>query len=347
MLWALPAPASAQVEFLQRCSQDSLDAYQAEQRINWARRCALNLHTSGPQDFFATGEPYAGGSGGPTLFDYLDDRYASRSYTGSYERLINTRYRYNLFLSSGGPTTQSRDPLNSWKWTKSLNYKRPRPMYPTFGSTNNIATAVLLKPSTNPADCNLYDAQGSASDTFHVLGFCTASCYTPEQKVLFPEGYQSIVEAADARRPTMMTLTPDALLGDIQVMENDVHSYIAELRDGEHVIFEIRTASGGLLRLTDEHPVVLGGGQLAQARTLQVEQELIREDGSLDSIVSVDKTTHHGKVYNLQPQTTDRVSNLLIAQGYVVGSARFQNDDIGYINRIILAGAIPDEVIPR
>jgi hypothetical protein len=40
------------------------------------------------------------------------------------------------------------------------------------------------------------------------------------------------------------------------------------------------------------------------------------------------------------------VANILIAQGYLVGSSRFQNDDVGYMNRILLLRAAPD-VMPR
>jgi hypothetical protein len=59
------------------------------------------------------------------------------------------------------------------------------------------------------------------------------------------------------------------------------------------------------------------------------------------------KTDYFGKVYNIKPVSRERVSNVLIAQGYLVGSARFQNDDVNYMNRALLFRAVPDVVMPR
>jgi hypothetical protein len=35
-----------------------------------------------------------------------------------------------------------------------------------------------------------------------------------------------------------------------------------------------------------------------------------------------------------------------VAEGYLVGSSLFQNDEVGYINRIILNKSIPSNLIP-
>ena len=35
-----------------------------------------------------------------------------------------------------------------------------------------------------------------------------------------------------------------------------------------------------------------------------------------------------------------------VAEGFVVGSSLFQNDEVNYLNRIILNGRVPEEVIP-
>ena len=74
--------------------------------------------------------------------------------------------------------------------------------------------------------------------------------------------------------------------------------------------------------------------------------ELVRADGSLDPIVKIDRTIHEGKVYNLRPVSEDHVSNVLVAQGFLVGSSRFQNDDVEYMNRVILYTSVPQQTIP-
>jgi hypothetical protein len=148
-------------------------------------------------------------------------------------------------------------------------------------------------------------------------------------------------------RTGMITLTPKSTLENIQTHTDEVASYTRELHDSTHVIFVIKTKSGGELRVTDKHPVLEGDGRIVQASSIKAGNFLIKPDGKRDEVVSVTKTSHEGKVYNLKPASTNRVANILIAQGFLVGSSRFQNDDVDLINRIILSHGIPESVIPR
>jgi hypothetical protein len=180
-----------------------------------------------------------------------------------------------------------------------------------------------------------------------VVAYCEASCYAPDQKLLFSDGEANIVEAMKQGREDLMTLSPDATLDSPALQKNTVYSYTSEIRDAEHVIYEINTASGGQLRLTSEHPVINSEGRLVKAESLVEGDELLKADGTPDKVVSVQKTTHFGKVYNVKPVSRDPVSNILVAQGYLVGSARFQNDDVEYMNRVLLFRSVPEQVMPE
>jgi hypothetical protein len=126
-----------------------------------------------------------------------------------------------------------------------------------------------------------------------------------------------------------------------------VASYTHDIHEAKQVIFTITTRSGGQLKVTDKHPVLEGNGRIVQAQSIKVGNRLIKPDGTRDEVVSVTQTDYFGKVYNLKPASTNRVANILIAQGFLVGSSRFQNDDVDFINRIILGRGIPAHVIPR
>ena len=165
--------------------------------------------------------------------------------------------------------------------------------------------------------------------------------------MLFPNGYEKIVDAMGEMRPEMMTLSSKSTLETMKLVSNEVYSYTRERIDNWHVIYEIKTASGGELRVTDKHPVIDGKGKVVEARSLKVGDELVKPDGQHDAIVSVDKTRHYGKVYNIRPVTRNRVSNILVAQGYLVGSSAYQNEDVDYMNRVILGRGIPKDVIPQ
>jgi hypothetical protein len=349
----LPTAASAQAILQQRCSVDSLSTSQAELRIGWARKCALTVGTP------STAYGYWGmmsSNGQGELQEYDEDNYSTNTtgrntYTGQsdvYEinnSAVNKLYNF-------GPTAQGKDTSNFWQWWRDASRKKARPLYPTFGSESNInsATNKQLFPHPTLANCTLYlDKNGTQPATgynFYVNGYCEASCYTPEQKVLFSDGYESIVDATDSLREDVVTLTPDSTFDNIQLKVGRTHSYTAEFRDSNHPIVELRTASGGLVRVTVEHPVINGQGRVVAAQTLKVGDELVKADGTRDAIVEVNRTFHYGKVYNLRPAATELVSHVLVAEGYLMGSSLFQNDEVGYMNRTLLFRHTPANLIP-
>lgn len=334
-----PMVASAGTVILeQRCATDSLSIAQATQRIEWARKCGIQGGATLFNTYVMAAPNYT-----TYLYDYMEK--ATYKFSGDvWGNDVNSTYVNNLYLSGG--ISQTTDSLG-YKWSRPVDRTRPRPYYPTFGTTTNINASTQLYPHPTLADCKLYLNPNGTSpvSSFYVNGYCTSSCYTPEQKVLFAKGEVPISEAYEQLRTDVVSLSPESTLDNLQLQTNRTYSYTREIRDAEHKVVEISTASGGFLRVTDEHPVIQGDGRVVQAMTLEVGDELVKTDGSRDQITRLDKTTFYGLVYNLRPETTDQVSNVLVAQGFLVGSSVFQNDDIGYINRQILFQT-PENVIP-
>jgi hypothetical protein len=157
----------------------------------------------------------------------------------------------------------------------------------------------------------------------------------------------NIVDAFNDLRDDVVTLAGDATLESPRTQVSTVHSYTREIRDVEQPIFKLFTASGGWLSVTNEHPVMVKSGRLVKAEALREGDELLKADGTPDAIVAIERTTFFGKVYNIRPTATELVRNVLIAQGFLVGSARFQNEDIKYMNRALLFHTVPDSVMPR
>jgi hypothetical protein len=352
-LVAAPTPAHAQPIIQQRCSIDSLDPTQAAARLEWARKCGLLLNTGAapntgnPENFFqstkaADAATFEGAN------DYLENN-TTRAFSGNVNEFnINFSHAWALFgqfftytvgRETSGPT------LNFFKWSKTT--LRARPLYPTFDSGGT-----MLFPPTNLSACTLFtDAARTIplppTSFFTVLAYCESSCYTPDQSVRFSTGDVNIVEAFNALRNDVVTLSTDATIDNPRTEVSPVYSYTRELRDAEHPIFKLSTASGGSLSVTNEHPVMIDKGKLVKAEKLREGDKILRADGTPDEIIDIEKTTFFGKVYNLKPTATEHVRNVLIAQGFLVGSARFQNDDIKYVNRALLFHTVPDSVMPR
>lgn len=347
----MPETAAAQATITERCTLDSVDPAGAELRAKWARACGLEKNVRAFNvPFFDTDMPATTGG---TLLDYPEHQIATNSGANNFAARIsnfevNSFYATNLYLSGG--TSQTQDAWGSYLWERSRSRIKPRPLYATYGTSPSISSSIQLFPHPTLANCQMYyNKDGTnplpAGSAFYINGICESSCYAPEQKVLFSDGYAPILDAVNARREDMVTLTPDSGLDNIKLMTGRTSTYTVELRDATHPMVEIKTASGTLLRLTVEHPVVTAHGQLVAAQTLKVGDELLKADGTPESIASVTHTKYFGKVYNLRPASTDRVSNLLVAEGYVMGSSLFQNDEVGYMNRVIL-NHVPDEYIP-
>lgn len=87
---------------------------------------------------------------------------------------------YVRLLYQSGETEQYTDGPGYFRWQRPANRKRPRPLYPIYGSSFDInsPTNVQLFPHPmNQIDCSFYlNKQGTIPATnqpFYVNGFCT------------------------------------------------------------------------------------------------------------------------------------------------------------------------------
>ncbi|MFP2907253.1 hypothetical protein ACLESD_19835 [Pyxidicoccus sp. 3LFB2] len=182
----------------------------------------------------------------------------------------------------------------------------------------------------------------------HILmdGVCEPGCYTPDQRVLFQGGLVPIRKAQQAGATDLVTLSPDASFDQVTLTNNTVESYTLDRDPVRQDVYFFRMQSGGRLNVTPEHPLVTADGTLKKAKDFVVGEHLVRQDGSTDEIVSLRREQRFGKVYNLRPVTKDLTSNILVAEGYLNGSARFQSEYVEELNRIIIRKNVPDALIP-
>lgn len=232
------------------------------------------------------------------------------------------------------------------------------------------AQNIDLYPVYAAADASIWVGPGPGNATWHgttqnqiaLLGFtgafqlpagisvqavCEAGCYMPDQKLQMGEKNVSVVDAQANGVSSLTTLTPDATIDSISFMNNQVGRWTVDIAPANQDIFTLKTKSGGSLRVTNEHPLVTGDGVMKQAQDLVVGESLVRDTGARDPIVSITKTTEFTKVYNVRPTTTDLKTNVLVAQGFLSGSAAYQNEFLKYLNRVLFRGQTPASVIPR
>lgn len=209
-----------------------------------------------------------------------------------------------------------------------------RNVYPTFMIADSKKEKAWKAPVTDKASCDV--PKGA-----YVAAVCLSSCATPEQQILayakanVKAKYTPFKTAHDERYGFVSTLMSHSSMSSKQTQKTKVDQWVTELVDSDHTILEFRTASGGLIRLTPNHPVVADDGTMRLAGEFKVGDNLVKLGGSLDRITSIDTLGYFGKVYNVFVNSADPAQNVVITQGFLNGTAYFQNEGQANLNRTI------------
>lgn len=210
--------------------------------------------------------------------------------------------------------------------------------YPIFGKFDDNGN--LLEKWKAPLDPN---ASCDPAQTYQFAGFCVASCYTPDQLVLYSDGYTPISQAKETLRQDIMTLAQGSTLEKISLVPNILKSYTVDQAPREQDILIIETEGGGRLSVTTNHPLVLGIGVVRSAGELKIGDQLITQDGEKDPVTKITPKKYFGKVINVQMSNYNITDNIVVAQGYLNGSVFFQNADIKKVNRRVLRELVPSK----
>jgi hypothetical protein len=211
---------------------------------------------------------------------------------------------------------------------------RPR-LFPTYYDFLTADTWDV--PDNAGTNCMLLPASA-----FHA-GLCVTGCYEGSTALRFSDGDMSIRMALQSGKIDLVTLAEDSTLDNLQFIDNRVQSYTVDRFEEWQEIYTLTMKSGGQLRVTGEHPLLTSDGVMNQAQRLRPGNALIRADGSFDPILEIDTDTIFGKVYNIKPITTDYVSNVVVAGGYLNGSQRYQNEFLDTVNTLILRRALAEQ----
>lgn len=157
-----------------------------------------------------------------------------------------------------------------------------------------------------------------------VKAICLASCYTPDQHILFESGNLPIAEALERNEQTLMVLQEGSSLENPILKPIAVYAYSRSWQESHEIIRVIKTKSGGQLKVTLNHPILLGSGVMIEAKDLEIGDLLIRQNGQRDPVVSIENIDYFGKVFNITPNSMNPDENILVAEGFLVGSGAYQ-----------------------
>ncbi len=213
--------------------------------------------------------------------------------------------------------------------------RKVRPNYLTFGTSTYENPIPWYAPRIASASCDEFPI------SYQVLGECTSSCYQPEQTILLPGGETPIRDALEQGKDEVYSLSDDSTMENVSLELRKVKHYTRSATETTQPILTIKTESGGEIKVTKNHPLVLSNGQLREAGTLRIGDQLVLVDGQADPIRSLTEQDYHGRVFNIQPDTESELGQILVAQGFLSGSSWYQNDGHEYLNRLMLRRNVP------
>jgi len=209
-------------------------------------------------------------------------------------------------------------------------------LYPTFiDGANN-------KPWIAPKDPQ---QSCSVPAKVYIAAVCVSSCATPDQEILvFSEKSkqfksQTFLDALNSKTKFVGSLHLDQGnddKGKIEIKKTKVENWVTELMDTEHEILVFKTKSGSQLKVTPNHPLVAADGTIKIAVDFVVGDQLVKLGGQFDEITSIDKIHYFGKVYNLFVNSNDKLKNIVVTNGFLNGTAFYQNEGSDQVNKKIL-----------
>lgn len=221
---------------------------------------------------------------------------------------------------------------------------RARPFYPSFSKKGDFDDW-WKAPVVESAKCGL-----GPNNVYSFITNCRASCFTPDQEILFEEGSLTIFDAFSKRATNIVTLSDSATIDSLEYTIRPVEEYTESIRNVEHDILVIKTETGGQLKVTPNHPLLVSTGHMKLAEDLKKGDSLIHKSGNFDQIDSIELVKFYGKVYNVKPNSRDEKGTVklngqvIVAQGYLSGSIYYQNSGANFVNRLVLRDTIPSNL---
>lgn len=220
-----------------------------------------------------------------------------------------------------------------------------RQLYPSFGrsyydsSTKKYTFELIEAPTDENASCEVIPK----SEGWKILWMCAQGCYTPDQYLLVEKGYKQI-NKLNKTNDHIYTLNKHSTLQKLEYRLQNIESIIKDATDSKQEILNFTLSTGANLKVTLNHPLVDKSGIVKEARMFKVNEHFVDEKGMPVEIYEIKKENYFGKVYNVDLASDVHEENLILAQGVLNGSIKYQNEWAKQMNRIILRSIIPQNL---
>lgn len=166
---------------------------------------------------------------------------------------------------------------------------------------------------------------------------CVNGCFKPDQRVALGDGYRAVeeIERKGKKDQSLITLAPGSTFESPHYQLQSIDYFVRSAEDAHETLVKLTTSDGSLV-VTKNHPILEGNGFMVMADQLQVGDNLVKADGSLSKITAKNYEYFFGQVYNLSPLSGEAVENVIVTEGFLNGSHRFQDGDLSAHRDVIL-----------
>ena len=172
-------------------------------------------------------------------------------------------------------------------------------------------------------------------DKYQIGFICLSSCYTSDMMLSFNIGDVDVESAYLENLQDILTVSADSTIEKMIMQYRPVKNHIRSVIDGRHEIINFLTESGKILKVTPNHPLINGSGQMLRADDFKLGDFLVNVDGAKERIISLNRDKYYGKVYNVEIDANHYTDQILVAQGLLSGDLSFQNENTRYLERIL------------
>lgn len=176
---------------------------------------------------------------------------------------------------------------------------------------------------------------------------CQEGCYPAGQKVKFDKGrYVDIAEAMKNNAKYVTIVDANSSLSAPKFTQIEVASYTADPHPADQELLIFTTESGKSITVTKNHYLVVGDGRVVEAQLIKSTDSLLNQFGKPEKITDITVDTNfHGKTYNVAPKSNDPLKNIVVAQGFLSGSHRYQSGTISSLDRKVMHNMIPSDIL--
>ncbi|MEI8348040.1 MAG: Hint domain-containing protein [Pseudomonadota bacterium] len=175
---------------------------------------------------------------------------------------------------------------------------------------------------------------------YQLGNFCKGGCFNRGQKILTPSGYRFIEKMNTVNTPLVMSLTSNATLTKPEFKSTHVSTYLFSAQPAKQEMYKIKTLMAGEIEVTGNHPMILSDGTVKRADLLVPGLDnLVLKDGNFDLVKEISKSKFKGIVYNIELNAAEAKTpgeEIIVAQDFLVGSQKLQDDYLAVANRKIM-----------